>query len=56
MTEKLTQAQIELALLELNASLPENQQWKLQDGKITKTFLFKSFIRAFGWMSQMAIW
>jgi len=56
MIEKLTQAQIESALLELNASLPENEQWKLQDGKITKTFLFKSFIRAFGWMSQMAIW
>ncbi|MBT4883387.1 MAG: 4a-hydroxytetrahydrobiopterin dehydratase, partial [Glaciecola sp.] len=35
MTEKLTKAQIESALLELNASLPENEQWKLQDGKIT---------------------
>jgi 4a-hydroxytetrahydrobiopterin dehydratase len=56
MTEKLTSTQTQAALLELNTSLPENEQWTLQDGKLTKTFRFKSFIRAFGWMSQMAIW
>jgi 4a-hydroxytetrahydrobiopterin dehydratase len=56
MTEKLTATQIEAALLELNTSLPEDEQWTLQDGKLTKTYRFKSFIRAFGWMTQIAIW
>ena len=56
MTEKLTSTQIQAALLELNTSLPKSEQWILQGDKLTKTFRFKSFIRAFGWMSQMAIW
>jgi 4a-hydroxytetrahydrobiopterin dehydratase len=32
------------------------QQWQIVEGKLTKTFKFKSFIRAFGWMTQIAIW
>ena len=32
------------------------QPWVIKDGKLHKLFTFKSFIRAFGWMSQIAIW
>ena len=56
MPEKFSAEQIDSALQQLNANLPEGAQWALKDGKLTKTFKFKSFIRAFGWMSQMAIW
>lgn len=56
MAEKLTPTQIQAALLELNTSLPEDEHWLLNDIRLQKTFTFSSFIRAFGWMSQMAIW
>lgn len=56
MTEKLSSSQIQVALLEINSTLPEKEQWVLEDGKLTKLFMFKSFISAFGWMSQVAIW
>jgi 4a-hydroxytetrahydrobiopterin dehydratase len=53
--QKYTSEQIEHALHELNANLDESQQWLIVEEKLTKTFKFKSFIRAFGWMSQIAI-
>lgn len=56
MAEKYSQDQIEKALFELNDGKESDAQWTLEDGKLAKTFKFKSFIRAFGWMSQMAIW
>ena len=56
MAEKYTQEQIEIALQELNAALEDGQQWQIIDDKLCKEFKFKSFIRAFGWMSQIAIW
>lgn len=56
MTEKLSSSQIQVALLEINSTLTEKEQWVLEDGKLTKLFMFKSFISAFGWMSQIAIW
>ena len=56
MAEKLSDEQIKSALAELNALAGESGEWILNDDKISKTFKFKSFIRAFGWMSQMAIW
>ena len=56
MAEKYTSAQIQTALTKLNQDKDAKQQWIIEDGKLTKTFKFKSFIRAFGWMSQMAIW
>lgn len=56
MAEKYTSAQIKTALTELNQDKDAKQQWVIEDGKLTKTFKFKSFIRAFGWMTQMAIW
>ena len=56
MAEKLTSTQIQAALLELNTSLHPEEQWILNGNRLYKTFTFNSFIRAFGWMSQMAIW
>jgi 4a-hydroxytetrahydrobiopterin dehydratase len=56
MLDKYSQLQIEEALSQLNENLPEEKQWQVIDAKLSKTFKFKSFIRAFGWMSQMAIW
>ena len=52
---KYDQAQIDAALTELNANLDADKQWAIVDGKLNKTFKFKSFVRAFGWMSQVAI-
>ena len=40
----------------INQQLDKDQLWDVVDSKLTKTFKFKSFIRAFGWMSQIAIW
>jgi 4a-hydroxytetrahydrobiopterin dehydratase len=56
MPEKYDQQQIETALKALNSSLANDQQWAIRDAKLCKTFKFKSFIRAFGWMTQIAIW
>ena len=54
--QKYTLEQIEHALNELNANIDEKQRWEIEDHKLVKTFKFKSFIRAFGWMTQVAIW
>ncbi|XOV77397.1 MAG: 4a-hydroxytetrahydrobiopterin dehydratase [Aestuariibacter sp.] len=54
MAEKYSQEQINVALAELNEGL--DSQWQIEGDKLIKTFKFKSFIRAFGWMSQIAIW
>ena len=54
--EKYSDQQIQEALLKINQTLEQGQQWNITDSKLTKTFKFKSFIRAFGWMSQIAIW
>jgi 4a-hydroxytetrahydrobiopterin dehydratase len=54
--EKYSQAQIHIQLKNINQALDVQQQWQVVEGKLIKTFKFKSFIRAFGWMSQIAIW
>jgi len=54
--EKYSQEQIHIQLRYINQALDVQQQWQVIEGKLTKTFKFKSFIRAFGWMSQIAIW
>jgi 4a-hydroxytetrahydrobiopterin dehydratase len=54
--EKYSQEQIHIQLKYINQALDVQQQWQVIEGKLTKTFKFKSFIRAFGWMSQIAIW
>lgn len=53
---KLNNEEVGQRLATLNEGLDENAQWTLEGDTITKTFTFKSFIRAFGWMSQIAIW
>lgn len=54
MAEKYTPEQIAEALAALNEG--KETPWQIVNDKLVKTFKFKSFIRAFGWMSQMAIW
>lgn len=56
MTEKMTDDQVHAALTTLNQMVEDGVAWQREGDKITKTFKFKSFIWAFGWMSQMAIW
>ena len=56
MSTLLTREEIKANLDTLNEGLEEKEQWALNDNAIEKTFTFKSFIRAFGWMSQIAIW
>ena len=56
MISKMTDQEIESKLSQLNNALAEEEKWVLEGNAIKKTFMFKSFIRAFGWMSQMAIW
>lgn len=54
MVDKLSDSALEEALAELNDGL--ETPWELKDGKLYKEFKFKTFIRAFGWMTQIAIW
>lgn len=56
MATKLSPDEINQSLMSLNERLPKDEHWTLVDNTIVKTFTFKSFIRAFGWMSQIAIW
>ncbi|MEG3767790.1 4a-hydroxytetrahydrobiopterin dehydratase [Alteromonas sp. 14N.309.X.WAT.G.H12] len=56
MAEKLQQSEIASLLAQLNGQKDEGSQWRLVDHTLSKTFRFKSFIRAFGWMSQVALW
>jgi len=55
-SEKYTIKQIDAALAQLNQNLVAGDQWVIKNDKLCKTFKFKSFIRAFGWMTQIAIW
>ena len=56
MPDKLSNAEIQTKLEALNAMISDDVQWEQDGDAIKKTFTFKSFIRAFGWMSQIAIW
>lgn len=53
MKKKLSPTQLDIDL----APLLEND-WSLDGNRdaITKTFKFKNFIEAFGWMTQAAMW
>jgi 4a-hydroxytetrahydrobiopterin dehydratase len=55
MVKRLEQSEVANALDKLN-QLAADMPWIIENGKLSKTFKFKNFIRAFGWMSQMAIW
>lgn len=40
---------------EINAALAELDGWKLEDGKISRSFKFANFIQAFSFMTSVAI-
>ena len=48
----LSPSDITEALAALNAM---GTGWNVEDGKLTKTFIFKDFIEAFGFMTQIAL-
>lgn len=48
MSDRLTNDKIEEGLSELSG-------WAVKDGKLHRTFEFKNFIQAFGFMTQVAI-
>ncbi len=52
---KLSQAEIDQHLAEVNENLSEDAQWQIVEGKLVKQFVFKNFIQAFGWMTQVAM-
>ena len=51
---KLNDHQLLLALEKLNCNL--QTVWQIDNGKLTKTFKFKNFIQAFGFMTKSAIY
>lgn len=53
---KLSNDEIQAKLNALNEITTDDVKWEQEGDAIKKTFVFKSFIRAFGWMSQIAIW
>lgn len=52
--QKLTAEEIQAALVELNSDAA--QDWVIEDGKLTKTFKFKNFQQAFGFMTTCALY
>jgi 4a-hydroxytetrahydrobiopterin dehydratase len=46
--KKLTQTELDTAIAQLS-------EWKLVNGKLNKTFKFKDFVTAFGFMAKVAI-
>ena len=56
MATKLSENEINEKLKALNELVSDDTPWEQSGDTIKKTFMFKSFIRAFGWMSQIAIW
>ncbi len=50
----LSEAEVASELDSLNQALAE--PWALEDGKLTKTFRFRTFVDAFGFMTKAAIW
>jgi 4a-hydroxytetrahydrobiopterin dehydratase len=52
--DRLSEDQIETGLNELNAHAA-GEKWRVEDGKLTKQFVFKDFVQAFGFMTEAAI-
>lgn len=52
---KLTDQEILQHLAEINEQLDHEKRWKISDNKLVKTFEFKNFVQAFGWMTQVAM-
>ena len=53
MIDKLDQAQISKSLEELNKAT--KTPWQIKDAKLYKEFSFRNFVKAFGFMSSVAI-
>lgn len=51
--EKLTSSEVADSLDTLNSAT--SGHWALLSGKLNKTFVFKDFVAAFGFMTQVAI-
>ena len=49
----LSDIEVQTLLAELNS---DGEGWFLEDGKLTKQYMFKDFIAAFGFMTQAAIY
>lgn len=53
-SQKLEQHEIDSALVQLNTEA--TQDWSIDQGKLTKTFKFKNFQHAFGFMTMCAMY
>lgn len=55
--QKLTPAAIQQSLADLNqvATEADSPEWQILEGKLHKTFVFKNFVTAFGFMTQAAL-
>ena len=53
MLDLLSPSQLAIALDELNASSVE--PWRVEDNRLIKTFVFRDFVEAFGFMSRVAL-
>jgi len=53
MLAKFEASKIKTELEALNQT--SHKPWAIQDEKLSKTFIFKDFVQAFGFMSQVAI-
>lgn len=51
---KLIPQEVETSLLKLNSEVAD--EWVVEDGKLTKTFKFQDFQRAFGFMTMCALY
>jgi len=40
---------------QVEAFTQQNDQWSLQDGKLHREFVFKDFVQAFGFMTEVAL-
>ena len=56
MSTAFDKGQIQEHLQILNNSHDDKEVWTITDGKLSKSFTFKNFIAAFGWMTQASIW
>ncbi len=53
--QDFSQHQLNLALKTLNENLSEQNKWQLQNGMLSKNFVFGDFMSAFSWMTKVAI-
>ncbi len=53
MTTPYTEAEANSALEELNATAAE--AWQIRDGRLSRTFVFRDFTEAFGFMARVAL-